>query len=106
MPLRPNCDVVPREDFTTKVILLVDYARPGQILIMTRQGKEVWRYAPRSGPGMLDNPSLAIELSNGLIALTDDFRDRGTVIYPKQNPLAGQYGIDNRRARTDGLLRI
>ena len=87
-------------------ILLVDYSRPGQILIMTRQGQPVWRYAPRSGPGMLDHPSLAIELSNGLIALNDDFRHRVIVIDPKTNTIVWQYGINDRRGRTDGLLFI
>src|SRR6202163_205314 len=87
-------------------ILLVDYSRPGQILIMTQQGKPVWRYAPRSGPGMLDHPSLAIELSNGLIAVNDDFRHRVIVIDPKTNEIVWQYGINDRRGRTDGLLYI
>ena len=85
-------------------ILLVDYSRPGQILIMTRQGKPVWRYAHRSGPAMLDHPSLAIELGNGLIALNDDFRNRVIVIDPKTNHIVWQYGVDDRRGRTDGLL--
>ena len=87
-------------------ILLVDYARPGQILIMTQQGKPVWRYGPRSGPGMLDHPSLAIELSNGLIALNDDFRDRVVVIDPKTKQIVWQYGVNNRAGRTAGLLFI
>jgi outer membrane protein assembly factor BamB len=87
-------------------ILLVDYVRPGQILIMTRQGQVVWRYAPRSGPGMLDHPSLAIELGNGLIAVNDDFRNRVLVIDPKTNKVVWQYGVDDRRGRTDGLLFI
>ena len=87
-------------------ILLVDYTRPGQILIMTPQGKEVWRYGPRHGGAMLDHPSLAIELSNGLIALNDDFRDRVIVIDPHTNKIVWQYGRNDRRGRTDGLLFI
>jgi outer membrane protein assembly factor BamB len=87
-------------------ILLVDYSRPGQILIMTQQGKPVWRYSPRSGPAMLDHPSLAIELSNGLIAVNDDFRHRVIVIDPKTDKIVWQYGINDRRGRTDGLLFI
>ncbi|TMF11771.1 MAG: hypothetical protein E6I37_08155 [Chloroflexi bacterium] len=87
-------------------ILLVDYARPGQILIMTPKGQPVWRYAPRFGPGMLDHPSLAIALGNGDIALNDDFRNRVIVIDPKTNKIVWQYGVDDRRGRTDGLLFI
>jgi hypothetical protein len=87
-------------------ILLVDYARPGQILILTQQGKPVWRYAPRFGPAMLDHPSLAIQLSNGLIALNDDFRHRVIVIDPKTDKIVWQYGINDRRGRTDALLFV
>jgi outer membrane protein assembly factor BamB len=87
-------------------VLLVDYARPGQILIMTQQSKPVWRYAPRSGPAMLDHPSLAIELSNGLIAINDDFRHRVIVIDPKTDRIVWQYGINDRRGVTDGLLFV
>ena len=87
-------------------ILLVDYTRPGQILVMTQQGKPIWRYAPRSGPAMLDHPSLAIQLSNGLIALNDDFRDRVIVIDPTTDKIVWQCGINDRRGRTDGLLFI
>jgi len=58
---------------------------------MTRQGQPVWRYAPKYGPGMLDHPSLAIELGNGLIALNDDFRNRVIVIDPRTNKIVWQY---------------
>lgn len=87
-------------------ILLVDYSRPGQILIMSRSGKPIWRYHPQSGPGMLDHPSLAIELSNGLIALNDDFRDRVLVIDPHTNRIVWQYGVTGRPGRARGLLFI
>jgi hypothetical protein len=87
-------------------ILLVDYARPGQILIMTKQGRPVWRYAPRSGPAMLDHPSLAIELSNGLIALNDDFRHRVVIVDPKTNTIVWQYGVTGRSGRSAGLLFV
>jgi len=87
-------------------ILLVDYSRPGQILIMTRDGKPIWRYAPRFGGAMLDHPSLAIQLTNGLIALNDDFRNRVIVIDPATNQIVWQYGLNDRRGRTDGLLFI
>ena len=79
-------------------ILLVDYVRPGQILVMTPQGHVVWRYAPRSGPAMLDHPSLAIELSNGLIAVNDDFRDRVIIIDPKTDQIVWQYGVNDLAA--------
>ncbi|HEY8678180.1 MAG TPA: PQQ-binding-like beta-propeller repeat protein [Candidatus Dormibacteraeota bacterium] len=87
-------------------ILLVDYARPGQILTMTPQGKVIWRYAPRSGPAMLDHPSLAVQMSNGLIALNDDFRNRVIVIDPTTNAIVWQYGVTDHRGRAAGLLYV
>jgi hypothetical protein len=87
-------------------ILLVDYSRPGQILIMRRDGTQVWRYAPRFGGAMLDHPSLAIALPNGMIALNDDFRDRVIIIDPATNHIVWQYGVNDRRGRSDGLLFI
>ena len=87
-------------------ILLVDYWRPGQVLIMTPDGKVVWRYAPRSGSAMLDHPSLAIRMSNGLIALNDDFRNRVIVIDPATSEIVWQYGITDHRGRAAGLLFV
>jgi len=87
-------------------ILLVDYARPGQILMMTPRGQTIWRYAPRFGSAMLDHPSLAIQLSNGLIAVNDDFRDRVLVIDPRTNQIVWQYGANDRRGRSARLLFV
>jgi hypothetical protein len=55
-------------------ILVADYHSPGAVIIMRRSGHVLWRYGPSSGPGMLDHPSLAIRLPNGLIAVNDDYR--------------------------------
>ncbi len=87
-------------------ILLVDYWRPGQVLIMNREGKTVWRYAPRSGAALLDHPSLAIQMSNGLIALNDDFRNRVIVIDPTTNAIVWQEGVTDHRGRVTGLLYV
>ena len=56
--------------------LIADYTRPGQILEFNRQGQILYRYDVTSGPGMLDHPSLAEELPNGVIMLNDDDGDR------------------------------
>ncbi len=87
-------------------ILIVDYWRPGQILIMTQQGKVVWRYSPKAGVGMLDHPSLAIQMSNGLIAVNDDFRNRVIVIDPATNAIVWQHGVTDHRGRASGLLFV
>ncbi len=41
---------------------------------------------------MLDHPSLAERLPNGLIAVTDDYRDRVVLIDPKTKRIVWQYG--------------
>ena len=38
--------------------LIADYAKPGQILEFNRAGHILYRYHPKSGPGMLNHPSL------------------------------------------------
>ena len=85
-------------------ILLADYASPGAALIIDRRGKVLWRYAPSSGWGALDHPSLALMLPNGNIAVNDDFRDRVVVIDPRKNRIVWQYGHAGLPGRGSGFL--
>lgn len=73
-------------------VLVVDYSTPGRIEEVTPAGRIVWRYFVRSGPGMLSNPSLAVRLSNGNVAVTDDFGQTVDVIDPATNRIVWQYG--------------
>ena len=76
-------------------ILLTDYSRPGvpgAVLIVNRHGRILWRYGPTSGWGALNQPSLAIMLPNGDIAVNDDFNDRVVIIDPKKNRIVWSYG--------------
>lgn len=73
-------------------ILLADYANPGQVLIINRSGRVLWRYGPSQGSGRLDHPSLALALPNGEIAVNDDYRHRVVVIDPSTNRIVWQYG--------------
>jgi hypothetical protein len=72
--------------------LVADYSRPGGIYEFNRKGRILWSYHPSSGPGMLDHPSLAERLPNGLIATNDDYRDRVVVINPLTKRIVWQYG--------------
>jgi outer membrane protein assembly factor BamB len=85
-------------------ILVVDYSSPGAIVRLDRHGRVLWRYAPRSGRGRLDHPSLAIDLGNGLVAVNDDFRHRVLVIDPRTNRIVWQYGHTDRHGRSAGYL--
>lgn len=85
-------------------ILLADYARPGQAIIMTRTGRVVWRYGPASGPGALDHPSLATRIAPGLIAINDDFRHRIVVISIRTKKIVWQYGHTDIPGAAAGYL--
>jgi hypothetical protein len=85
-------------------ILLADYARPGQAIIMSRGGRVLWRYGPSSGPGELDHPSLATRIAPGLIAINDDFRDRVVVVSVKTRRIVWQYGHTDTPGRAPGYL--
>ena len=85
-------------------VLVVDYNKPGAVLELDPRGRVVWRYAPRSGPGMLDHPSLAIPLPDGTIALNDDYHHRVVVIDPRTDKIVWQYGHTGRPGRASGYL--
>ncbi len=72
--------------------LVADYTRPGGILEFNREGKILWTYRPPSGEGLLDHPSLAERLPNGLIGVNDDYRHRVLLIDPTTDAIVWQYG--------------
>ena len=78
--------------------LVADYTRPGGIYEFNRAGKILWSYHPSAGPRMLNHPSLAERLPNGLIAVNDDYRARVVIINPRTRRIVWQYG-HHRRTR-------
>jgi outer membrane protein assembly factor BamB len=84
--------------------MIADYARPGGIVEFTREGTIVWQYRVASGPGMLDHPSLADQLPNGLIGVNDDYRHRVALIDPATKAIVWQYGQTDHPGATPGLL--
>jgi hypothetical protein len=85
-------------------ILLADYARPGHALIVDPRGRVLWRYGPSSGPWMLDHPSLALPLHNGLIAINDDYRDRVLLVSLATHRVVWQYGHTDVKGTRPGYL--
>jgi hypothetical protein len=86
--------------------LVADYSRPGGIYEFTREGAIVWSYHPASGEGMLDHPSLAERLPNGLIGVNDDYRDRVALIDPKSGRIVWQYGGTDVGGTVGGRVSI
>ena len=73
-------------------VLVAAFQTPGAVDILSRTGRVLWSYAPTSGPGMLDQPSLAVRWPNGMIAVTDDWHHRVVVIDPRTKRIVWQYG--------------
>jgi hypothetical protein len=86
--------------------LVADYTRPGGIYEFNRAGKILWSYSPASGNRMLNHPSLAERLPNGLIATNDDYRDRVVIINPKTKKIVWQYGVTGEPGTAPGHLHI
>jgi hypothetical protein len=84
--------------------LVADYASPGGLYEFNRAGKILWRYAPASGPGMLDHPSLTERLPNGFLCVNDDYNDRVVIINPATGQIVWQYGRTGHPGTAPGLL--
>jgi len=85
-------------------ILVADYSRPGQLVIIDRRGRVLWRYGPARGWGELDHPSLALPLPDGNIAVNDDYRDRVVVIDPRRRRIVWIYGHTGAPSARSGFL--
>ena len=73
-------------------VLVAGFNTPGRVDVLTPDGRVVWTYAPTSGLGALDRPSLAVRWPNGMIAVTDDWHHRVVVIDPHTKRIVWQYG--------------
>jgi outer membrane protein assembly factor BamB len=85
-------------------VLVVDYHAPGRIEEVRPNGHVVWDYHVVAGSGMLNHPSLAIRLPNGLVAVTDDDNERVVVIDPATNRIVWQYGHTGVAGSAPGYL--
>ncbi len=73
-------------------VVVADYSTIGAVVAVTPHGHLLWRYAPRSGNGRLNHPSLAVPMPDGTIVINDDFRARVVVLDPKTMRIVWQYG--------------
>ncbi len=85
-------------------IIVANYANPGEIVKLSPSGKILWDYFFASGPGALDNPSLAYELKNGMVVVNDDDNNRVIVIDPKTDKIVWQYGHKGQVGSAPGYL--
>jgi hypothetical protein len=66
----------------------------------------LWRYGPAHGYGRLNQPSLAMALPNGDIAVNDDYRHRVLIIDPRTNRIVWKYGHTDIPGEASGHLNI
>ena len=85
-------------------ILVAGFNTPGRVDELTPGGKIVWTFAPQSGLGALDRPSLAVRWPNGMIAVTDDWHHRVVVIDPHTKQIVWSYGHDGVPGAAAGYL--
>lgn len=72
--------------------LVTDESRPGGVYEFDRSGQIRFAYSPSSGPAMLDHPTQAAMLPNGLIVVSDSNRHRVVVIDPATSSIVWQFG--------------
>lgn len=85
-------------------VLVAGFDTPGRVDVLTPSGRVVWTYAPTSGPGVLDRPSLAVRWPNGMLAVTDDWHHRVVVIDPRTKRIVWQYGHTGIASDAPGYL--
>ncbi len=85
-------------------VLVASFTYPGRIVEMTPSGRVTWSFGASSGPDLLDKPSLAVRLPNGLIAANDDYNDRVILIDPRTKQIVWQYGHTGVPSSANGYL--
>jgi outer membrane protein assembly factor BamB len=85
-------------------ILVCSFAYPGKIVELTTSGTVTWSFGSTSGPNLLDKPSLAVRLPNGLIGANDDYGDRVILIDPRTRQIVWQYGHTGVASAAPGYL--
>lgn len=87
-------------------VIVADYSSIGAVVAVTPKGRLLWRYAPTSGRGRLDHPSLAVPMPDGTILVNDDFRERVVLIDPVRKKIIWQYGSTDAPGTKPGRLHI
>jgi len=85
-------------------VLLCDYSLPGRVVELDRRGGVVASFGAASGPNLLNHPSLAISLPNGLVALNDDWNHRVIIVDMHSQKILWQYGVTGYYGSGPGYL--
>ena len=86
-------------------VIVADFTKPGRVVIFDPHTRTIsWEYFVPSGEGMLNHPSLALELPNGDVILNDDHRHRVLVIDRQSKGIIWQYGTTDQTGHQPGFL--
>ncbi len=86
-------------------VIVADYSNPGRVIIFDPARRKVtWDYHVKQGEGMLNHPSLAMELPGGDVILNDDYRHRVIVIDRQTQKIVWQYGVTDHPGSGPGQL--
>ena len=97
----------PSDAFPTRdgQVIVADFSKPGRVVIFDPATRKLtWEYFVRAGEGMLDHPSLAVELPTGDVVLNDDQRHRVLVIDRETKKIVWQYGVTDKPGHAPGFL--
>ena len=89
----------PSDAYPTKdgEVIVADFSKPGRVVIFDPKSHKIsWEYFVKNGEGMLDHPSLAMELPNGDVILNDDYRHRVLVLDRQTKAIIWQYGVTDK----------
>lgn len=102
--IRYPSDAFPSVD--GKQVVVADFWKPGRVVIFDPATRKItWEYSVKSGPGMLNYPSLARELPDtGDVLIVDDLNDRVIVVDRKTKEIIWQYGEPGKKGHAPGLL--
>ncbi|HEX6509675.1 MAG TPA: hypothetical protein VF221_18755 [Chloroflexota bacterium] len=85
-------------------ILVCDYTFPGRVVEFDTHSHIVGSFGSSSGPNLLNHPSLAIRLPNGLTALNDDWNHRVIIVDMRSGRIVWQYGVTGVAGDSHGYL--
>jgi len=85
-------------------VLVCDYSLPGRVVELDRRGSVIASFGAASGPNLLNHPSLAISLPNGLVALNDDWNHRVIIVDMHSQKILWQYGVTGYYGSGPGYL--
>ncbi len=99
-------DPLDANEYAPGKLIVTGRSYPGVVEELTTKGRVLWRYAPTSGPGVLDRPRLAQVLPNGDVLVCDSDNDRIVVISRTSKTIVWQYGHTGQPGSRPGYLEF